>query len=83
MRKTERINHMNTYCMETLASMYNSDAMQGILNWYEANQARYAGVYNMKNVVFSESLDLNVITFQTKKAKTDFFKALFQSCGIN
>jgi hypothetical protein len=82
MRKADRINHMNAYCMETLANLYNSDAMQGILNYYEARQARFAGVYNMKNVMYTESLDLNVITFKTKKAKADFFKSLFQLCEI-
>ena len=82
MRRTERIQHLNTYCMDTLARLYESDGMQGILNDYEARQARYAGVYSMGKVIFSESLDLNTITFTTKKAKADFFKALFQLCGI-
>lgn len=82
MKRADRLNHMRTYCMDTLANLYDTDAMQGILNYYEARQARFAGVYNMENVVFSECLDLNSITFKTKKAKSEFFKSLFQICGI-
>ena len=82
MKRTERIQHINTYCMDTLARLYNSEEMQGVLNDYEARQARFAGVYNMGKVIFSESLDLNTITFTTKKAKHEFFNALFAICGI-
>lgn len=77
MKRTEKEQFLRTYCMENLAEAYAGEKMQAVLNWHEGRQARLAGVHAMRNVVFSECLDLCTITFTTKKSKADFFKALF------
>ena len=78
MTKAERIQIMRCFGEEAFERLYTTDAMQALLNFSESYAARMAGVYTMKNVVFSDCLDLCTITFQTKKAKNDFFKAVFQ-----
>ena len=77
MTKAERIQLMRSFGEESFERLYSTDAMQAILNYSENYAARMAGVYNMRNVVFSDCLDLCTITFQTKKAKNDFCSLLF------
>lgn len=84
MTKRDRIeNNMRAFCCDTLADLYNGEAMQGILNDTEAMYARRSGVYAMNNIVFAESLNLIVITFQTKAAKKEFFRALLNTCNFD
>ena len=81
MRKNERIRRMNDYGYTALARLYESDTMQVFISWSEAQIAARAGGYNANNVILTDCLDVRCITFLTKKAKSDFFKAFFQAVG--
>lgn len=81
MRKNERIRLMNEYCHFALAELYSSDKMQAVICYNEVQIIYRARINNMNNVILTDCLDLRCITFKTKKAKNDFFKAFFQAVG--
>lgn len=84
MTKRKRIeSNMRSFCCDTLADLYSGESVQGVLNDYEATCARRSGVYAMRNVIFAESLDLVVITFQTKAAKKEFFRSVLNTYNFD
>lgn len=84
MKKNERrAAFMRDSFRENFARMFESDFIEQLkLNWFEADHAR-AIFYNMEyntphhgKVIFSETLELSVLTFKTKTAYNEFKKEL-------